>query len=58
MDAVNLTHKILKQLFHFLSGFEAQAGLVPVNMELLRRWHDTFVNKVKNGGVAFLRGLE
>ncbi|KAA1474446.1 DUF775-domain-containing protein [Dentipellis sp. KUC8613] len=59
-DATLLAEKIVKHLFHYVSGFISGSGsstvtpdsLVP--MSLIARWYEQFIGKVKAGGIAFL----
>ncbi|KAJ7231971.1 hypothetical protein C8J57DRAFT_1384349 [Mycena rebaudengoi] len=55
-DPTVLAERIVKHLFNYVSGFSGtavtQASVVP--MTLIVRWYESFIGKVRNGGVAFL----
>lgn len=57
-DPVALAEKIAKHLFHYISGFvPAGAGIgpdSPIPMGIVARWYESFVGKVRVGGVGFL----
>ncbi|KAF8812816.1 DUF775-domain-containing protein [Phlegmacium glaucopus] len=57
-DPTMLAERIVKHLFNYISGFMGDGGMispqamVPVN--LIAKWYENFLNKVKAGGVGFL----
>jgi len=57
-DPTALAEKIARHLFHYVSGFvPAGTGVGPdsvVSMGVVARWYDSFVGKVRAGGVGFL----
>jgi len=57
-DPVVLAEKIAKHMFHYISGFvPSGTGFGPdstVPMGIIARWYESFVGKVRAGGVGFL----
>ncbi len=58
-DGAALAEKIVKHLFNYISGFVSGSGtsLSPdsmVPMGLIARWYESFLSKVRVGGVGFL----
>ncbi|KIJ59887.1 hypothetical protein HYDPIDRAFT_99801 [Hydnomerulius pinastri MD-312] len=58
-DPSALAEKIAKHLFHYVSGFVPAGGrgvgpdsVVP--MSVIARWYESFMSKLKAGGVGFL----
>lgn len=58
-DGAALAEKIVKHLFNYISGFVSGSGtslspdsMVPMN--LIARWYESFLSKVRAGGVGFL----
>jgi protein Hikeshi len=59
LDGVILAEKIVKHLFNYVSGFVSGAGtslspesIVPMNV--IARWYESFLSKVRAGGIGFL----
>lgn len=55
-DPTFLAERIVKHLFNYISGFLGD-GLGPdvmIPMALIARWYESFLGKVKAGGVGFL----
>ncbi|KAJ6624759.1 hypothetical protein B0H10DRAFT_718115 [Mycena sp. CBHHK59/15] len=60
-DAAHLAERIVAHLFNYVSGFapvgqgqgQGQADTA-VPMALIVRWYESFLGKVRNGGVGFL----
>jgi protein Hikeshi len=61
-DATLLAERIVKNLFHYVSGFAPGGGLVTadslVSMSVIAKWYEKFLSKVKAGGVGFLEREE
>jgi hypothetical protein len=57
-DPTLLAERVVKHLFNYVSGFTSGgAGVGPdvaVPMTLIVKWYESFVGKVRNGGVGFL----
>lgn len=58
-DGAILAEKVVKHLFNYVSGFVAGAGtsLSPesiVPMKVIARWYESFLSKVRAGGIGFL----
>ncbi|KAJ6591298.1 hypothetical protein DFH09DRAFT_1139224 [Mycena vulgaris] len=54
-DTTLLAERIVKHLFNYVSGFTGGVGPdVAVPMTLIVKWYESFVGKVRNGGVGFL----
>ncbi|KAF8497528.1 DUF775-domain-containing protein [Russula emetica] len=58
-DGVALAEKIVKHLFNYISSFVSGSGtsLTPdsmVPMNVIARWYESFLSKVRAGGVGFL----
>jgi len=58
-DGAAFAEKIVKHLFNYISGFVlgsgtelAPDGMVPMNV--IARWYESFLSKVRAGGVGFL----
>ena len=58
-DGVALAEKIVKHMLNYISGFVSGSGtslsqesMVP--MSLIARWYESFLSKVRAGGVGFL----
>ncbi|KAF8513712.1 DUF775-domain-containing protein, partial [Hysterangium stoloniferum] len=57
IDPTTLAEKIVKHLFNYMSSFSVNGGLAPdtfVPIGVITKWYDTFLTKVKTGGIAFL----
>ncbi|KAJ7481833.1 hypothetical protein FB451DRAFT_1237291 [Mycena latifolia] len=55
-DPTLLAERIVKHLFNYVSGFTG-GGVGPdvaVPMALVAKWYESFIGKVRNGGVGFL----
>jgi len=60
-DTTLLAEKIVKHLFNYVSGFVSGSGITPesaVPMGIIARWYESFIGKVKAGGVGFLENVE
>ncbi|KAJ7050441.1 hypothetical protein C8F01DRAFT_689209 [Mycena amicta] len=55
-DPARLAERVVKHLFNYVSGFTGGgvSGDVSVPMELIVKWYESFVGKIRNGGVGFL----
>jgi protein Hikeshi len=58
-DGAALAENIVKHLFNYISGFVSGSGnslspdsMVPMN--LIARWYESFLSKIRAGGVGFL----
>jgi hypothetical protein len=58
-DGAMLAEKVVKHLFNYISGFVSGSGaslspesMVPMN--LIARWYESFLSKVRAGGIGFL----
>ncbi|KAJ7443926.1 hypothetical protein B0H11DRAFT_2090232 [Mycena galericulata] len=55
-DPTLLAERVVKHLFNYVSGFTG-GGVGPdvaVPMTLIVKWYESFVGKVRNGGIGFL----
>jgi protein Hikeshi len=58
LDGVILAEKIVKHLFNYVSGFVSSGtalsseSMVPMNV--IARWYESFLSKVRAGGIGFL----
>ena len=61
-DPTILAEKIVKHLFNFLSGFASgDGGISPdtfIQMSAITRWYESFVSKIRAGGIGFLERQE
>ncbi|TFK53251.1 DUF775-domain-containing protein [Heliocybe sulcata] len=60
-DPTVLAEKVVKHLFNYVSGFVGGSGVTPdsaVPMGMIARWYESFVGKVRAGGVGFLENVE
>lgn len=58
-DAVVLSENIVKHLLNYLNGFTGGAGGdIAIPMSIIKRWYDSFLGKLKAGGVGFLERQE
>lgn len=59
-DSVTLAERIGKHLVNYLSSFGEAApnGQTYVPMTAVSRWYDSFMSKVKAGGISFLERQE
>ncbi|KAJ7230864.1 hypothetical protein B0H12DRAFT_1029819 [Mycena haematopus] len=56
-DPTLLAERVVKNLFNYIAGFLPSDGAgadVAVPMNLIVKWYENFVGKVRNGGVGFL----
>jgi protein Hikeshi len=58
-DGVVLAEKVVKHLFNYVSGFVSGSGtgLAPesmVPMNVIARWYESFLSKIRAGGIGFL----
>lgn len=57
-DPTLLAERIVKHLFNYVSGFAGGGGGVTpdfaVPMSIIAKWYDSFLSKVRAGGVGFL----
>jgi len=58
-DGAILAEKIIRHLFNYISGFVSGSGtsfspesMVP--MSVIARWYESFLSKVRAGGIGFL----
>jgi len=60
-NPIVLTEKIVKHFFNYLSSFVLDGGGITsenvVPMNAVRNWYDSFMRRLKTGGVGFLEGL-
>ena len=60
-DPTVLAERIVKHLFNYLSGFAGGGGVTPesvVPMNIIAKWYDIFLSKMRAGGIGFLeRGV-
>ncbi|KAF9525256.1 hypothetical protein CPB83DRAFT_818788 [Crepidotus variabilis] len=59
-DPAALAERIVKHLFNYISGFTG-GGVTPevaVPMSLIAKWYESFLGKVRAGGVGFLERAE
>ncbi|KAJ7628734.1 hypothetical protein FB45DRAFT_919127 [Roridomyces roridus] len=55
-DPTVLAERVVKHLFNYISGFTG-GGVGPdvaVPMSIIAKWYESFLGKVRNGGVGFL----
>ncbi|EAU84093.2 inositol metabolism protein Opi10 [Coprinopsis cinerea okayama7 len=59
-DAVILAEKVVKHLLNYLSGFTggSPGADVAIPMSIIVKWYESFMNKLKTGGVGFLERQE
>ncbi|CUA67751.1 hypothetical protein RSOLAG22IIIB_03178 [Rhizoctonia solani] len=61
-DPTVLAERIVKHMFTYLSSFLSDPGslspdtVVPLN--IIRRWYDNFLTKIRSGGVSFLENQD
>ena len=58
-DSTLLAEKIVRHLFNYLSSFTSSTGtsLTPdsiVPLGIITRWYESFLTKVRSGGISFL----
>ncbi|KII91494.1 hypothetical protein PLICRDRAFT_38256 [Plicaturopsis crispa FD-325 SS-3] len=56
-DPTLLAERIVKHLFNYISGFVPGGTVSPdamIPMSVLARWYDSFLGKVRAGGIGFL----
>lgn len=58
-DATLMAERVVKHLFNYLSSFvgSGPGGFAPdvlVPMGMIAKWYDSFLSKVKAGGIGFL----
>ncbi|EDR10546.1 uncharacterized protein LACBIDRAFT_293582 [Laccaria bicolor S238N-H82] len=56
-DPTVLAERIVKHLFNYVSGFTGGAGMSPdvaVPMSVIAKWYESFMGKIRAGGVGFL----
>ncbi|KAJ6562483.1 hypothetical protein B0H19DRAFT_98434 [Mycena capillaripes] len=55
-DPTVLAERVVKNLFNYVSGFMGGSVTqdVAVPMTLIVKWYESFIGKVRNGGVGFL----
>ena len=56
-DPTVLAERIVKHLFNYVSGFTGGSGMSPdvaVPMSVIAKWHESFMGKIRAGGVGFL----
>lgn len=58
-DATLMAERVVKHLFNYLSSFvgSGPGGFAPdvlVPMAMIAKWYDSFLSKVKAGGIGFL----
>lgn len=61
-DPKILADRIVKHLFNYVSSFIGSSGTVTpdvaVPMSIVGKWYDSFMSKLKAGGVGFLERSE
>jgi hypothetical protein len=60
-DPSLLAERIAKHLFNFLSGFVEGSHITPetlVPINVVTKWYESFMNKVKASGTSFLERIE
>ncbi|KAJ7216413.1 hypothetical protein GGX14DRAFT_604669 [Mycena pura] len=59
-DPTRLAERIVRHLFNYISGFTGGSVStdVAVPMPLIVKWYESFVGKVRNGGIGFLERME
>jgi hypothetical protein len=56
-DPTKLAERIVKHLFNYISGFTSGGPLSPdlaIPISLIAKWYETFLSKVRAGGIGFL----
>jgi hypothetical protein len=56
-DPTLLAERIVKHLFNYVSGFVGGSGVTPevaVPMSIIAKWYESFMGKVRAGGIGFL----
>ena len=56
-DPTLLAERIVKHLFNYVSGFTGGSEMSPdvvVPMSVIARWYESFMDKIRTGGVRFL----
>ena len=56
-DPTVLAERIVKHLFNYVSGFAGDGGITPevvLPMNIIAKWYDIFLSKVRAGGIGFL----
>ena len=56
-DSTVLAGRIVKHLFNYVSGFTGGSEMSPdvvVPMGVIARWYESFMGKIRTGGVRFL----
>ncbi|PPQ96442.1 hypothetical protein CVT26_005083 [Gymnopilus dilepis] len=56
-DPTKLAERIVKHLFNYISGFTSGGPLSPevaIPMSVIARWYESFLGKVRAGGLGFL----
>lgn len=56
-DPTKLAERVVKHLLNYLSGFTGGSPLGPdalIPMNIVAKWYENFIGKVKAGGVGFL----
>ncbi|KAF9463228.1 DUF775-domain-containing protein [Collybia nuda] len=56
-DPSVLAERIVKHLFNYVSGFVGGSGVTPelaVPMSIIAKWYESFLGKIRAGGVRFL----
>lgn len=57
-DPSLLAERVIKHLFNYISSFiDSSAAVTPdvmIPMSIIRRWYDSFLSKVRAGGIGFL----
>jgi len=56
-DPTKLAERIVKHLFNYVSGFTSGGPLSPdvaIPMGVIAKWYETFLSKVRAGGIGFL----
>ncbi|KIK07065.1 hypothetical protein K443DRAFT_87991 [Laccaria amethystina LaAM-08-1] len=56
-DPTVLAERIVKHLFNYVSGFTGGSGMSPdvaVPMSVIAKWYESFMGKIRAGGVGFL----
>jgi protein Hikeshi len=59
-DAVALAERIVKHMMNYMSGFAPPGvrGDTAIPLALFQKWYDSFLGKIKAGGVGFLERSE
>jgi protein Hikeshi len=56
-----LAEKIVKHLFNYASGFVSDGSVTPqtmIPMNVIAKWYDNFMGKLRAGGTGFLENVE